>query len=406
MLEQDKHGEHLVLLDFGSARTFVSNESRTMTGVVTAGYSPQEQYSQKSRQGPYTDVYALCATMYHAITGALPPASIERALEGVQLKSFEECGVPVPQTVEHAIVHGLALKSTERTQTMGELLEELNGEDAEDSNEDKTKERSAKRPPVAKVSESKPISRPNQQGETSAVQPVTETQRKSEKKPSALPKLLAGVAAGVLLVTGIYFGILKNNGSSEVKLESTTETVTVSTDSASVQTSTPTPTSDVYEIVVQYSNGVYEGELKDGKENGKGKYTWTDGDVYEGEFVDGKMTGWGTYKWPDGAVYEGEFVDGKLTGRGKKTYSSGDVYEGEWKDDKWNGKGKYTWTEGDVYEGEWKDDKRTGWGTYKWPNGDVYEGEFVDGKQTGWGIYKKPDGSVYEGQWKNGDFIG
>ena len=56
-----------------------------MTGVVTAGYSPLEQYSQKSQQGPYTDVYALCATMYHAITGVLPPASIERALEGVPL---------------------------------------------------------------------------------------------------------------------------------------------------------------------------------------------------------------------------------------------------------------------------------------------------------------------------------
>ena len=96
-----------------------------MTGVVTAGYSPLEQYSQKSRQGAYTDVYALCATMYHAISGVLPPASIERNVDDTPLKSFMDCGVIVPRPVEQAIMHGLALKSTERTQTMGELLEEI-----------------------------------------------------------------------------------------------------------------------------------------------------------------------------------------------------------------------------------------------------------------------------------------
>ena len=125
MLVRNRRGEHLLLLDFGSARTYVSNESKTMTGIVTAGYSPLEQYSQKSRQGAYTDVYALCASMYHAITGVLPPASIERVLEGAPLKSFEECGVSVPKTVEEAIMHGLALKSTERTQTMNQLHSEL-----------------------------------------------------------------------------------------------------------------------------------------------------------------------------------------------------------------------------------------------------------------------------------------
>ena len=125
MLVRDRNGEHLVLLDFGTARTYVSNETKTMTGVVTSGYSPLEQYSQKSQQGPYTDVYALCATMYHAITGVLPPASIERNVDDTPLKTFEECGVIVPKTVEQAIMHGMALKSTERTQTMEQFHSEL-----------------------------------------------------------------------------------------------------------------------------------------------------------------------------------------------------------------------------------------------------------------------------------------
>ena len=248
MLEQGRRGEHLVLLDFGSARTYVSNESKTMTGVVTSGYSPQEQYSQKRQQGPYTDVYALCATMYHAITGVLPPASIERALEGIPLKSFEECGIIVPKTVERAIMHGMALKSAERTQTMGQLLEELGGENAADINEDKIGEQSPKHPSEAKVYESKPINRSNQQGETNSVQPETVTQRKSEKKPSALPKFLAGIAAGLLLFAVIYFGILQKPDDSAIKQEVGKETVEIWTEPtpplepSATSTTTPTPT--------------------------------------------------------------------------------------------------------------------------------------------------------------------
>ena len=239
MLLDDENGEHLVLLDFGSARTYVSNESRTMTGVVTAGYSPQEQYSQKSRQGPYTDVYALCATMYHAITGVLPPASIGRALDGIPLKSFEECGVSVPETVEQAILHGMALKSTERTQTMGRLLEELKGEDPADFGEDKRNVQTAEPVSEAKTDEVPQRSRPEKQRETNSKQPEAVASGKSEKKSSAAPKIIAAFFAGVLLFAGINFGFLRNMNESGTKPETTRETAVVSP----TPTPTPTPTS-------------------------------------------------------------------------------------------------------------------------------------------------------------------
>ena len=221
MLVRDRNGEHLVLLDFGTARTYVSNETKTMTGVVTSGYSPLEQYSQKSRQGPYTDVYALCATMYHAITGVLPPASIERNVDDTPLKTFEECGIIVPKTVEQAVMHGMALKSTERTQTMEQLLEELKGGNVADINEDKTGEPPAKRPPEVKVSESRPISRPNQQGETSSAQIGATATQKSEKKLSAVRIIIAVLFAGVLLFAGLYFSFPRNTDTPATKLEAT-----------------------------------------------------------------------------------------------------------------------------------------------------------------------------------------
>jgi hypothetical protein len=65
-----------VLLDFGAARRAVAEMSRSLTGIVKAGYSPHEQYSSDSRQqGPWSDIYALGATLYRAVAG-LPPEEV------------------------------------------------------------------------------------------------------------------------------------------------------------------------------------------------------------------------------------------------------------------------------------------------------------------------------------------
>lgn len=62
-----------VLIDFGSARGDLAERSRTVSAIVKPGYSPFEQYSSRGqRQGPWTDIYALAATLYHAITGERP----------------------------------------------------------------------------------------------------------------------------------------------------------------------------------------------------------------------------------------------------------------------------------------------------------------------------------------------
>lgn len=62
-----------VLIDFGSARREVANHMRNMSVLVKPGYSPVEQYAQDGRrQGPWSDIYALAATLYHAVTGKRP----------------------------------------------------------------------------------------------------------------------------------------------------------------------------------------------------------------------------------------------------------------------------------------------------------------------------------------------
>jgi serine/threonine protein kinase len=67
-----------VLLDFGAARQALGEQTRALTGMVTPGYAPFEQYNSRTKQGPWTDLYSIGATMYHCITGKAPAESPDR----------------------------------------------------------------------------------------------------------------------------------------------------------------------------------------------------------------------------------------------------------------------------------------------------------------------------------------
>ena len=70
-----------VLLDFGAARQEIVGHSRSVTSLATPGYAAFEQYSTKGKQGPWTDIYGLGATLYRAVTGEKPQDSPDRILE-------------------------------------------------------------------------------------------------------------------------------------------------------------------------------------------------------------------------------------------------------------------------------------------------------------------------------------
>ena len=120
--------ERLVLLDFGTARNFVSAEvTGTYSAMVTPGYAPMEQYSRKSRQGPFTDIYGLCASMYAAVSGKVPTDAADRVMGSAELKSFTELGLKVPEHIEKGILHGLAVRGEDRPHSMRDLYTELYG---------------------------------------------------------------------------------------------------------------------------------------------------------------------------------------------------------------------------------------------------------------------------------------
>lgn len=116
------------LLDFGAAR-FALGDNKSISVILKHGYAPEEQYRSHGNQGPWTDVYAMGATMYHCLTGALPPDSIER-LHNDTLRPPSELGVPIPPHAEAALMRALAVKAENRFPNMTALISALAGKAA------------------------------------------------------------------------------------------------------------------------------------------------------------------------------------------------------------------------------------------------------------------------------------
>ncbi len=123
MVDRDNR---IKLIDFGSARGTSSETDKTFTVILKHGYAPSEQYYAKGNQGPWTDIYSLCATMYKMLTGQLPPNSIER-MEKDEYVSPSAWGVSVSPRTEAVLAKGLAVRAADRYQNLGQMLNDLYG---------------------------------------------------------------------------------------------------------------------------------------------------------------------------------------------------------------------------------------------------------------------------------------
>ena len=112
------------LIDFGAARYSTGEKSKSLDVILKHGFAPKEQYIRRGRQGPFTDVYAMAATYYYAITGKIPPDSIERMDED-ELIPPTTLGVKLSEKAEDALLKGLEVNASERYQSTGELASGL-----------------------------------------------------------------------------------------------------------------------------------------------------------------------------------------------------------------------------------------------------------------------------------------
>ena len=114
------------LMDFGAARDYTEFGEKSLSIVLKPGYAPPEQYQTHGVQGPWTDIYALCATMYKCITGENPPDAIERVMDD-SLKKISEFGIVIPTQEEAAIIKGMSVSAQDRYQNIKDFCEDLYG---------------------------------------------------------------------------------------------------------------------------------------------------------------------------------------------------------------------------------------------------------------------------------------
>ena len=158
------------LLDFGSARYSIGDKSKSLDVILKVGYAPKEQYIRRSRQGPFTDVYSCAACFYAALTGFLPPESLER-LDNDTLVPVSQCGIDIPEYLDKAILKGLAVQPEDRFQSAAEFLDAIEQQQ------------------VVEV----PVS-----GKAAPAPP---------EKKKVKPALIGGIAAAVVVVLGIGIAI-------------------------------------------------------------------------------------------------------------------------------------------------------------------------------------------------------
>jgi serine/threonine protein kinase len=85
--------------------------------MLKAGYAPEEQYRSKGKQGPWTDIYAVGATLYRAITGKVPVEALDRMNEDT-LEPPTRLGIKIPPHAENALLKALSVKASDRFQEM------------------------------------------------------------------------------------------------------------------------------------------------------------------------------------------------------------------------------------------------------------------------------------------------
>jgi hypothetical protein len=147
----------------------------------------------------------------------------------------------------------------------------------------------------------------------------------------------------------------------------------------------------------------YEGTRNsEGKREGPGKMTYSNGDIYDGNWHNDRRHGPGKMTYSAGGSYVGGFKEGKMSGTGKMEYANGELYYGDFKDSKREGSGIHTWPNGSAYKGNWKGDARNGKGTMIDDAQNRYTGTWVDGLKHGFfDLYIPSENGTCKGRYAN-----
>ena len=112
------------LMDFGAARDYTEFGEKSLSIVLKPGYAPAEQYQSRGVQGPWTDIYALCATIYKCLTGITPTDAIARVMDD-KFKEPDQLDGKLSPDIKKILWKGMNIFPEERYQDIVEFGEDV-----------------------------------------------------------------------------------------------------------------------------------------------------------------------------------------------------------------------------------------------------------------------------------------
>ncbi|MBO5425243.1 MAG: protein kinase [Lachnospiraceae bacterium] len=216
---------NIKLIDFGAVREQSEDGNKTYTVMLKHGYAPQEQYFAKGKQGPWTDIYSLCATMFRMLTGVIPPNCIER-MSNDTYTSPSAYGVSVSYSTEAVINKGLSVKIEDRYQNIDDLMKDLYAN---------------YKAPVNNYGATYEADRAEKQDNTSA-----------KKSKSKLPLIIGGIVLAVALIVILVKVFVLDKKDNTGTDSSETATVTdASTDMTTTEATTTEATTTEEEVILE-----------------------------------------------------------------------------------------------------------------------------------------------------------
>lgn len=218
------------LMDFGAARMYTEFGQKSLSIMLKHGYAPEEQYRTHGVQGPWTDIYALSATIYKCITGITPVESLQRVLSDT-LVPPSRLGVQIQPWQEYALMKGLSVRQEDRYQNIQEYCMDLYGDGSAQN---------YREPPYHSTSHS--TSQTNRNIEKTVPYNAGGYDewgdtRKQRKATNTIIAVLVGVASVFVIVVGLLlWQIIQQNNDNKQTASSTTATTAATTETTTEST--------------------------------------------------------------------------------------------------------------------------------------------------------------------------
>ena len=270
---------NIKLIDFGAARQVVADGSHDLSVILKPGFAPLEQYQKKGKQGPWTDIYSLGATLYFALTADTPDDPMTRLENDGNISDNTEKSEKIAPKLREFIRKAVMLKAEDRYQSVFELRNDLSGlsvtavpiiEKSEPNNTAfpfgvtaqpytasvrQTAYRTAasedmRTVPLTDPSVTVPLTDPSVTvplTDAPVTVPLTSSDMSAPisngKRSGGKKKLVYGAGAAAILLVGILSGVLLSKVS-DTDIQTETETSTETTESESESETTPSETEE------------------------------------------------------------------------------------------------------------------------------------------------------------------